>query len=163
MLTVRQGITYVNDRALAVQFLDELRKDLLPLVQTSDEITQRMAVVEAGMRVQKTLGGSFSTPLAEAICALRKLNSVVSVAKHVDTAEEPTPSTDPLAELAAAEEVARRLVEEEKAVKAAAEQTAADEVARKEAEVEKAANTVASKAAVAFACVSLILSATPDV
>ena len=53
-------------------------------VQIDDEITQRMAVVEAGMRVQKSLGGSFTTPLAEAISALRKLNSVVNVAKHVD-------------------------------------------------------------------------------
>ena len=84
LVTVRLGVTYVNDRELAAQHLVELRKTSQPAV-VDDEITQRLSVVEAGMRVRRAVGGSFSTPLAEAISALRKLNTLVNIAKHVDT------------------------------------------------------------------------------
>ena len=86
LVTVRMGITYVNDRELAAQHLAKLRM-VCKAVVVDDEITQRLSVVEAGMRVQKAVGGSFTTPLAEAISALRKLNNVVNVVKHFEIDE----------------------------------------------------------------------------
>ena len=74
------GVTYINDAAMAERYLAMLAPSQ---VHVPDEVTQRMAVVEAGMRVSKCLGPHTTSPLAAAVSALRKLNAVVNVAKHV--------------------------------------------------------------------------------
>ena len=78
----------MNDRELAVLYLDALGKAQMV---GHDEVTQRLSVVESGMRVQQALGGTFSTPLSEAISALRRLNAAVNVAKHEDAMDEDKP------------------------------------------------------------------------
>eukprot|EP00959_Pyramimonas_sp_CCMP1952_P443944 9294210-Pyramimonas_sp.AAC.1 len=51
-------------------------------VTHNDKISQWLAVVEAGMRVQQLVGGSFSTLSATAIAALRKLRAAMAVAER---------------------------------------------------------------------------------
>ena len=87
LVTVREGTTYINDRVLAQAYIADLAAKETR-VYPSDEISQRLSVCEAGMRVQKLVGGSFESPLSAAIAALRKLNSAVNVAKHCDVQKE---------------------------------------------------------------------------
>ena len=87
LVTIREGTTYINDRELAQAYIADLAAKETR-VYPSDEISQRLSVCEAGMRVQKLVGGSFETPLSAAIAALRKLNSAVNVAKHCDVQKE---------------------------------------------------------------------------
>ena len=87
LVTIREGTTYINDRELAQAYIADLAAKETR-VYPSDEISQRLSVCEAGMRVQKLVGGSFEKPLSAAIAALRKLNSAVNVAKHCDVQKE---------------------------------------------------------------------------
>ena len=83
LVTVKSGVTYINDRAAAEKYLSDIAARAADVAQV-DGISQRCAVVEAGMRVQQALGNSYTTPLAAAVDALRKLNATVNIAKHED-------------------------------------------------------------------------------
>lgn len=85
-VNAKTGMSYINDISLAQQYITFLAETQKPNVP--DEIDQRTAVIEAGMRVSRCLGTT-TTPLAAAVTALRKLNSVVKKAKHDEFAAKP--------------------------------------------------------------------------
>jgi len=94
---------YVNDELVAQRLVDRA----LPVCDASvaeHDLRTRLAVVEAGLRVQQELAHGLGRPvpvLSKAIQALRTLNSVAGVAKHQTEEEGGRP---PKAEAAARSE-----------------------------------------------------------
>ena len=88
LITVVGDHTYINGKEEARLFFERLADSLTPQSPQApaDEVTQRVKVVEAGMRTMESLSGSPVTPLSVAVRALRQLNSAVGVAKHVPDA-----------------------------------------------------------------------------
>ena len=87
-IKVRDQTIYVNERSIAEKFLQgfhppDCKSAYARAAVPTDEITQRVATIEAGLRVQHALAaGSTITPLSSAIRALRQLNRATNDAKH---------------------------------------------------------------------------------
>lgn len=73
------GNIYINDEAMAKYFVDQIVQSR---TMGTDEVSQRVATVEAGMRISNELSGNPTTPLQSAIRALRQLNKASNDAKH---------------------------------------------------------------------------------
>ena len=74
---------WIDEEAMAHSFLAQWGPVHAEMhAASTDEISQRAAVVEAGLRAQTMLTGDVTTPLATAVRALRQLNSAVVYAKH---------------------------------------------------------------------------------
>ena len=79
-------MVYLNDVGQATAYVNSLMKvDTAPVKEGCDHVSQKLSVLEAGMRVQAELAaGDAWPPLATATRALRMLNGAVVAAKHAD-------------------------------------------------------------------------------